>query len=164
MDQLAKTLELRQCVFLSARDINSNIEETLHKKLKTEIEGKCIKAGYVMPNSIKIVSRTLGSINNANFTSIITYNVIFHANICNPGIGAELQCYVSSTDKSQIVCYIDGVPTSPMEIYLYKNHHTGNVDFVNLKINDKIIVKILASKFSFGDNQIIAIAQFIKNK
>lgn len=162
--EIAKRVELRDCVFLSARDINGKIDDTLLAKIKKDVEGKCIKAGYVMPDSVKIVSRSLGAINNANFTSVITYNVIYHAMICNPGIGADLVCYVSSIDKSQIVCYVDGLDISPLEIYLYKNRHVGNVDFVNLKLNDKIVVKILASKFNFGDNQIIAIAQFLNKK
>ena len=161
---IAKPLELRDCVFLSARDINSKIDNTLLQKIKKDVEGKCIKAGFVIPDSVKIVSRSLGAINNANFTSVITYNVIYHALVCNPGVGAELPCYVSSIDKSQIVCYVDGVEISPLEIYLYKNHHVGNVEFVNLKAGDKIMVKILASKFNFGDNQIIAIAQFLHSK
>jgi DNA-directed RNA polymerase subunit E'/Rpb7 len=162
--EISKPLELRDCVFLSARDINGKIEDTLLKKIKKDVEGKCVKAGFVIPDSVKIVSRSLGAINNANFTSVITYNVIYHALVCNPGVGAELACYVASIDKSQIVCYIDGVDISPLEIYLYKNHHVGNVDFVNLKVGDKIIAKLLASKFNFGDTQIIAIAQFLHSK
>ena len=162
--EIAKRMELRDTVFITARDINGKIEDTILQKIKKDIEGKCIKAGYVMPDSIKIVSRSLGAINNANFTSVITYNVIYHASVCNPGVGAELGCYVASIDKSQIVCYLDGYDVSPLEIYLYKNHHVGNVDFVNLNIGDKITAKILASKFNYGDNQIIALAQFLHSK
>ena len=59
---IAKPLELRDCVFLSARDINSKIDKTLLQKIKNDVEGKCIKAGFVMPDSVKIVSRSLGAI------------------------------------------------------------------------------------------------------
>lgn len=158
---IATQFELKECIFLSARDTNGNINNTILNKIKNDVEGKCIKAGYVMRNTITIISRTLGAINHANFTGVITFNVIYHAMIYNPGIGAIVKCYVASIDKSQIVCYIDNIDISPMEIYLYKNHHVGNVNFINLKINDKINVKILASKFNFGDTQIIAIAQYI---
>ena len=160
---LAKPLVLKDCIFLSAKDINNKIETTILDKIRKDIEGKCIKAGYVMPESVKIISRSLGSINNSNFTSVITFNVIYQASICNPGIGAEIKCYVASIDKSQIVCYIHGIDKSPMEIYLHKNHHIGNVEFVNLKVNDKVNIKILASKFNFGDEQIIAIGQYLGN-
>jgi DNA-directed RNA polymerase subunit E'/Rpb7 len=161
--ELGIPIVLKDTIFLSATDINSKIGDTILQKIKKDVEKKCIKAGYVMPDSVKIISRSLGSINNSNFTSVITYNVIYQASICNPGVGTEIKCYVASIDKSQIVCYIYGIDISPMEIYLHKNHHVGNVEFVNLKVNDKVLVKILASKFNFGDEQIIAIGQFVSN-
>ena len=152
---------LNECIFLTASDINTNIDEILLKKLKKENEGKCVKAGYIMHDSIKILSRSLGQINNANFNSVITFNVCYKATLCNPGIGAIVKCYITSIDKTQIVCNVEtNENISPLAIYLFKNHHVGNIDFIKLAINDKINVKILASKFNYGDSQIIAIGKF----
>ena len=153
---------LKDCVFLSAKDLNFDIDEIILKKIQNKIEGRCIKVGYVMPNSIKIKSRSLGNINNANFDGATIYNITFTATICNPTIGQTVVCYVGSIDKSQTVCYLNTVTVSPVEIYLCKNNHIGNVEFINLKINDKIKVKIAGSKFNYKEPQIIAIAQFIE--
>jgi hypothetical protein len=50
---------------------------------------------------------------------------------------------------------------SPVEIYLFKHHHVGNVEFSMLKEGDIVNVKIAGSKFKYRDTQIIAIAQFL---
>jgi hypothetical protein len=174
-------------VFLTAKELNGkDIMNTLTRKLRADFEGRCIKAGYVMPDSTEIISRTLGLINNANFTSTIMFDVIFKTQVCNPGIGAELKCYVAEANKTQILAYIDNLTCTPMEIYLLKSHHVGNTDFTKLedsnsgisnmgisstskstsaitkKKKTKILVKILASNFNFKDTQIIAVAQLVK--
>ena len=153
---------LKDCVFLQAKDLNYKIDDILLKKMKEKVEGRCIKVGYVMPNSVKIKSRSLGIINNANFDGTTTYNITYTATICNPSIGQEINCYVGSVDKSQVVCYLETPMQSPLEIYLHKNHHVGNVEFVQLKEGDRIRVKIAGSKFEFKDIQIIAIGQFLE--
>jgi len=114
-----------------------------------------------MPDSVKILSRSLGMINNANFEGITTYKVKYRADVCNPAIGQIIQCTVGNIDKSQVICYIDSPDKSPVEIYLFKHHHVGNVEFSLLKDGDIINVKVAGNKYEYRDTQIIAIAQFL---
>ena len=133
----------------------------LLEQLKHMVEGKCIKFGYVMPNSVKILSRTLGRLNNANFCGDTTFEIVYSADICNPKVGQIIICKIANINKSQTICYIDAPETSPLEIYLEKSSHVGNIEFMNLKINDIIKVKIAGSNFGFNNKQIICIGQFI---
>jgi hypothetical protein len=115
-----------------------------------------------MPNSVKIVMRSLGIINNANFDGITTYKIKYTANVCNPTINQIIQCNVGNIDKSQVICYIDEKSdNSPIEIYLFKHNHVGNVIFASLKEGDIINVKIGGSKWEFKDTQINSIAEFV---
>ena len=152
---------LDEYIYLKATDLNNKIDDIILLKLKKKVEGKCIKIGYVMPNSIKIVTRSLGLINNANFDGITTYKIQFTADICNPNIGQVIQCNIGNIDKSQIICYIDTIDTSPIEIYLFKHHHLNNNEFLQLKIGNIINVKIGGSKWEYKDKQIITIAHYI---
>jgi hypothetical protein len=72
-----------------------------------------------------------------------------------------IQCIVGNIDKSQVICYIDSPEISPIEIYLFKHTHVGNIEFSTLKEDDIINVKIGGSKWEYKDTQINSIAQFI---
>ena len=159
--ELYKNVILDEYIYLKASDLNHKIDDIILLKLKKKVEGKCIKIGYVMPDSIKIVMRSLGIINNANFEGITTYKIKFTADICNPVIGQHIQCEVGNIDKSQIICYIDTPDKSPVEIYLFKHHHLNNTEFTKLQVNNIIHVKIVGSKWEYKDRQITTIAQYI---
>jgi DNA-directed RNA polymerase subunit E'/Rpb7 len=159
--ELYKNVILEEFIYLKPIDLNNKIDDIILRKLQRKIEGKCIKIGYVIPNSIKIVMRSLGIINNANFDGITTYKVKYTADICNPAKGQVIQCVVGNIDKSQVICYIDTPEKSPVEIYLFKHHHLGNIEFSQLEKGDTINVKIGGSKWEYRDRQIISIAQYI---
>ena len=131
--ELYKNVILEEYIYLKAADLNNKIDDIILLKLRKKIEGKCIKIGYVMPDSVKVIVRSLGIINNANFDGITTYKVQYTADVCNPGIGQIIQCEIGNIDKSQIICYIDTpherqastlAEKSPLEIYLFKHHQT----------------------------------------
>ena len=170
--ELYKNVILDEFIYLKAADLNNKIDDIILLKLQKKIEGKCIKIGYVMPNSVKIVMRSLGIINNANFDGVTTYKVKYTADICNPVIGQIVKCEVGNIDKSQTICYVDTPDTpatknkelsekSPIEIYLFKHHHLGNIEFAQLQKGDIINVKIGGSKWEYRDKQIISIAQYV---
>jgi hypothetical protein len=159
--ELYKTIVKEDYIYLKPTDLNFKIDNIILSKLKKKIEGKCIKEGYIIPDSVIIQTRTLGMINNASFDGMTTYKVTFTCNICNPVNGQMIRCKVGNIDKSQVICYIDKPETSPIEIYLFKHTHVGNVEFASLKEGDIINVKIGGSKWEYKDTQINSIAQFI---
>jgi DNA-directed RNA polymerase subunit E'/Rpb7 len=159
--ELYKTIVKEDYIYLKPTDLNFKIDNIILSKLKRKIEGKCIKEGYIIPDSVIIQSRTLGMINNASFDGMTTYKVTFTCNICNPINGQIIRCKVGNIDKSQVICYIDEEEISPIEIYLFKQHHVGNEEYASLKNGDIVSVKIGGSKWEFESTQIISIAQLI---
>lgn len=160
--ELYRNIVLEENIYLKPADLNSNIDNIILHKLKRKVEGKCIKVGYVVPNSIKILTRSLGIVNNTNFEGITMYKVKYNVDICNPAIGQIIHCTIFNIDKSQVICYIDNPESSPLEIFLFKHHHAGNINFAELKIGDIISTRIGGSKWEYRDKQIITIAQFVK--
>ena len=160
-DELYKILLLDEYIYIKPIELNNKIDNIILLKLKRKVEGICIKYGYIMPNSIEIKTRSLGMINNASFDGKTTYKIKYTANVCNPMINQIIQCNIGNIDKSQVICYIDKPETSPIEIYLFKHTHVGNVEFASLKEGDIINVKIGGSKWEYKDTQINSIAQFI---
>ena len=160
-EELYKTVILNEYIYLKPTDLNFKIDNIILTKLKNKVEGKCQKVGYIIPNSIKIQTRSLGMINNASFDGMTTYKVIYTCDVCNPTIGQVIQCSVGNIDKSQVICYIGNSETSPIEIYLFKQNHVGNIEFASLKKNDIINVKIGGNQWGYNDKQINSIAQFV---
>ena len=159
---LFKNILLTQDVYLKPSDLNCKIDDIILMKLKKKVEGRCFKVGFIVRDSVKIQSRSLGMINNASFDGMTTYKVTFTADVCNPANGQIIQCQVGNIDKSQTICYLDDPPeSSAMEIYLFKHNHVGNQEFDDLKKGDVINVKIIGSKFENRDTQISSLAQYI---
>ena len=160
-NDLYKTLLLDEYIYIKSVDLNKKIDDIILFKLKRKVEGRCLKYGYIIPNSIEIKTRSLGMINNASFDGTTTYKIKYTANVCNPTINQIIQCSVGNIDKSQVICYIDKPEQSPIEIYLFKHNHVGNVEYASLKEGDIINVKIGGSKWEYKDTQINSIAEFI---
>ena len=51
--------------------INENIDTVIYSKLKNQLEGMCFQDGYVIPDTIEIVKRSLGKIVNHNNQSFV---------------------------------------------------------------------------------------------
>jgi DNA-directed RNA polymerase subunit E'/Rpb7 len=161
-DDLYKTVLQDEYIYLSPTNLNFKIDDIILEKLKKKVEGKCLKIGYIMPNTVSIQTRSLGMINNASFDGMTTYKIKYTCEVCNPVIGQVLHCKVGSIDKSQVICYINDIhDISPIEIYLFKQHHVNNTEFASLKENDIVSVKIGGSKWEYKDTQITSIAQLI---
>lgn len=159
--ELYRNVLLEEYIYLKPADLNNKIDDIIMQKLKRKVEGKCIKVGYVVPDSIKILTRSLGIINNTNFDGITMYKVKYSVDVCDPAVGQIIHCTVFNIDKSQVISYVNNPETSPLEVFLFKHHHTGNTEFAGLKIGDMISVRVGGSKWEYRDKQIITIAQFV---
>ena len=51
---------LTRKIHLNFNNVGKNLKESLEKKIRKEIEGKCSIEGFIKPNSTKIVSYSSG--------------------------------------------------------------------------------------------------------
>jgi DNA-directed RNA polymerase subunit E'/Rpb7 len=162
MDDLYVQQTLNKMVYISANDLNSNIDKNISQKLNSDLNGICIKEGFVKPNSIDIILRSEGNMKVSNFKAVVYYNVKYNVMICNPIEGQLIECIVSEVNKSNITCYVESEETSPLNIFLSKQHHLGNEEYAKIKSGDKIKICVLAKKFQYRDKQILVIGQFLE--
>jgi DNA-directed RNA polymerase subunit E'/Rpb7 len=162
MDDLYVQQTLDKMVYISANDLNSNIDKNISQKLNSDLNGICIKEGFVKPNSIDIILRSEGNMKVSNFKAVVYYNVKYNVMICNPIEGQLIECMVSEVNKSNITCYVESEETSPLNIFLSKQHHLGNEEYAKIKSGDKIKIRVLAKKFQYRDKQILVIGQFLE--
>jgi DNA-directed RNA polymerase subunit E'/Rpb7 len=134
--------------------INKKIDNILRKKIKDEIEGKCIKEGYVKRDSVKILFRSPGEILTSHFNGNILYHLKLQLEICNPLEGDTIDVVVRNINKMGILGESGDGDVPPISVLLAKQHHIDNTVFESLKINHKIKVKIIGKRFEYGDTQI----------
>ena len=157
MNKLYTTNILDYRYHLESNEFGTSPDEVFLKKLKNEIEGRCISQGYVKIGSVKILSRSLGRINQAYFTGLPVYDIKYQAEICNPPIGSIIECIIKDETKMGLVCYISD-SDNPLDIVVPSQWHFDNKQYTMLEPGMKIKVKIARKRHVSGDNNISVIA------
>ena len=63
------------------KSLNKDINKSILKNLRKELEGKCIKDGYIKKNSISVVNKGLGRIEKGQFNGNIIYDIEYQAEV-----------------------------------------------------------------------------------
>jgi len=157
MNDLFIKTTINKSLSIEPKYINNQINDYILTNLKQKFEGKCLKYGYIKPNSIKIIKRSIGNVLSSHFNGNILYNIVFSVDICNPLEGAIIDVQVKNINKMGILADTSE-KESPLNILLARQHHIDNETFSNLKIGEAIQCKIIGKRFEYGDNQISVIA------
>ena len=148
---------------ISPTEFNNEIDETLLYKLRNKVEGKCDRNGYIKEGSAYIVKRELGKFLQGHFNGYCSFKIHYSVDVCRPVEGMILKCTVKNINKMGILSELYNYDPSPLKIILAKQHHIGNTGFEELKVNQNILVKIVAVKFEYNDNQISCIGTLETN-
>ncbi len=157
MENLYTTNILEYRYHLSADEFGQDPDEIFLNKLKKEIEGRCIREGYIKIGSVKILGRSLGKINQAYFTGLPVYDIKFQADICNPPIGSIIECTIKDETKMGLVCQINDTD-NPLDIVIPSQWHFENKKYNMLQPDMKIKAKIARKRHENGDNNIQVVA------
>ena len=153
---------LSTTISIKPNELNTiNMPEIILSNLKNRVEGKCMSDGYVKPDSIVIISRSLGAMENRDFTGGISYFIKYSALLCSPKEGQVIECIIDTYDDTNCVCYVGDEATSPVEIYLFRDHYIGNPEYANLKKGNKILVKVLEVHIDFGTPKVLVTALYL---
>lgn len=157
------TRTLSDTVIIPPSSLNQGktLDELVIERLCGKVEGRCISDGYVRPESVEIVSRSLGCLENHDFAANMAFAVSYNCQVCNPMQGQVLDCVIDIADDTNIVCYVGDEETSPVELYLFKENHVGDAVFSALAPGDKIRVAIIETVVEFGKPKVLATAQFL---
>jgi hypothetical protein len=119
------------------------------------VEGKCIFEGYIRPDSVRLLKRSVGVLLGSRFTGDMTYEVAFSADICNPMEGNVYDCKVKLVNKTGILC-----SNGPLSIVVGRELHENNMEAFNtIKANDNIKISVIGRKFALDDREIKVVAK-----
>lgn len=154
---------LTRKVYLDINEIGGNIASNLEKKLRREIESKCIKEGYVKPRSTKILSYSCGVLKANKVEFIVTCECL----ICRPVEGMKIfKCVVKNITKAGIRAELrtEGDEPSPIVVFVARDHHYDNKYFASVKEDDEINVRVIGQRYELNDTYVSIIAELMEPK
>ena len=155
---------LKTKIKIQSKFLNKNYQKYILKKLQDQYEGKFTKFGLIKKDTIKILTISLGKLEQNSFEGNILYDVSFNSKICNPVIGDVLICDVINTNNFGILCSAKENNTSIIDIIIPKKSIAvkSDIDLSNIKIGENVYVEIIGKKPILNDTKIKCIGKIIR--
>ena len=133
-----------------------NIDAIILKKLATKLEGKCSLHGWVKPQSVKILGRSMGYVETGRFTGDVVFHVQAEGRTLNPPSGIIVAGDVIRKNKmGMYVSYEDAI-----QIILPRDLHIGDDLYDAVQIGERVSVIIKKSRFQVADQFILSVGIF----
>lgn len=140
---------------LTPSEFSKNLDEKFLESLKFRVEGKILlDKGYIENNSVEILKRTAGQIEDNTFTGNIVSRVIYQANVCNPAIGSVVSAKIQNVNNLGFLAL-----NGPLYIIIPREIHKNLDLFGNYNRGDLIDIRIIKKEFNFKENRINVVGQ-----
>jgi DNA-directed RNA polymerase subunit E'/Rpb7 len=141
------------------RDI-TNLDSLIEEKIKTQFEGKCSRNGYVVPNSVKLISRSMGMVEKGRFTGDILFYTEAEARVLQPPDGVIVEGEVIRKNKMGVyVNYKDAI-----RVMIPRDLHIGDNDFDAIQVGEIVEVEIKKSRYQVNDTSILSVGMYRSRK
>jgi ribA/ribD-fused uncharacterized protein len=157
---LESTAFFEEKVPITPRDLAEdtvNIDKLLNSKLTQKLEGKCSLHGWVVPRSVKILSRSMGYVESGRFTGDIVYHVQVKGTVINPPSGAIVVGQVIR--KNKMGMYVDY--KGAIRIILPRDLHIGDESYEAVNVGQYVECEIKKSRFQVNDEFILSVGDFL---
>jgi ribA/ribD-fused uncharacterized protein len=153
------TAVFEERVPLTPKDLRKEIESLdaiLLEKLSARLENKCSRHGFVKPDTLEILSRSMGYIEKGRYTGDVVYHIQAQGKVYNPPSGFLLEGIVIRKNKmGMYVSFEDAI-----RIILPRDLHIGNEEFEEADIGSLVKVEIQKSRFQVNDPYILSVGIF----
>ena len=150
---------LTRKIHLNFNSVGKNLKETLEKKVRRDIEGKCSVEGFIKPNSIKVLSYSSGIL----VENQVMFEVVFECMVCCPVEGMHIKCNVQNITQAGIRAFVKD-DISPVIVYISRDHHYNNKYFSTVKENDEITIKVIGQRYELNDPHVSVIGEIMEPK
>lgn len=158
-NNLYSSMIISKKVSINMKNIGSNLKEIMLKLIENEIAGKCIKEGYIKPDSISIISYS----NGIQERDYIKFDVVIECLVCNPVEGQQLTCIAENITKAGIRAEVSD-DNNPLIIFIARDHNYLNKNFSNIKEKQEITVRVIGQRFELNDKNISVIAELLETR
>jgi hypothetical protein len=148
----------------TSREITS-IDDVLMDKLQKKLEGRCSRHGFVISGTLKVLSRSMGTMERGRFTGNMLFYIQLEADVLNPPDGTELEGIVIRKNKmGMYVSYnVNDGENEAIRIIIPRDLHIGNEVFDKIEIGETVRIQLKKSRFQINDPYILSIGMFISS-
>ena len=152
---------LTKKISLNMNQIGKNIKSNLEKSISKTIQGKCSPEGFIKPNSVRVISYTSGIVENEK----IIFDTIYECMVCHPVEGMITECSTKTITKAGIHGeVVDDEGSIPIHIFIARDHFHNDKRFNNVEENQKILVRVIGSRFELNDPYIVCMGELVNEK
>jgi ribA/ribD-fused uncharacterized protein len=146
-------------IALTAKDLSKDIDtidKLLEEKIRTQYEGRCSRNGYVVPGTVKLISRSIGVVEKGRFTGDILYYAEATSKVLQPPDGFILIGEVIRKNKmGMYVNYKDAI-----RVMIPRDLHIGDEDFESVNVGESVRVEIKKSRYQVNDTSILSVGVY----
>ena len=145
---------------LNRIDEDTTVSNLLEQKIKGKLENKCSEHGFVIPDSIKLISHSIGYFEPARFTGDAVYYIKAEGLVLYPADGIVVDGEVIRVNRMGLYLnYRDGIRIQvPRDLNL---DETLREKFETIQIGDVVRVTLKKSLFQINDEYILTNGIFI---
>ena len=157
----SETIVIKTHELLKSKNIDGYILHYLKKN-----ENKCHNNGYIIPDTTKIIQRSIGKISSINNQNFIQYNVNYTCNLITPAPDDLFIGKVENITHMGIVAYLEygdvkSIKDTPILFIIPKQFIDGK-DSEKFNKGDEIKIKVLDTRIKFQSSQIQVIGEFVQ--
>ncbi len=148
---------------LSPKDLNKvgknlSVDDILIEKIRTELEGKCSQHGWVIPGTVRILSRSMCQNEAGRFTGSMVSWVQTEGEVYYPTDHMLVSGEVLKKNKmGMFVVYENAV-----QIIVPRDLHLGDEAYDAVEIGQYVQVELKKSRFQVNDDYISSVGIFKK--
>lgn len=135
----------------------NHIKDIIQTKLREKHAGKCNANGYVKPESIELLGRSMGIAENGRFTGNLLYDCKVKCEVLYPTAGMIIEGIVLKINKMGTYVVFE----EAIRILLPRDLHLGNEQFDALTEGEIVKVRIERSRFQANDPYIMAVGRLV---
>jgi DNA-directed RNA polymerase subunit E'/Rpb7 len=145
---------IQKRISLNPRYLDENFISYIEKIVKNTIEGRCIKEGYIVPNTVIILKRSIGNMNNNQFNGNVIFDVTIGAKVCNIPVNCVIKANIKKVNKLGILAEL-----GPLMIIVPKEIHQNKDPFKDMNIGDEIDLLVIGKTFNLNSKIISVYAK-----
>jgi DNA-directed RNA polymerase subunit E'/Rpb7 len=146
--------QINRRVSLNPRFLDVDFAKYIEKIVKNNVEGQCIREGYVVPGTTIVLERSMGNLNNNQFNGNIIYDVKIGVKICNIPVNSVVKAPIIKMNKLGLLAEL-----GPLMIIVPKEIHSNKDAFKDIKIGDEIELLIIGKTFELNSKKISVYAR-----
>ena len=135
----------------------TSIDELLIDKFRQANDGRCSIHGWVIPGSLRILSRSIAHIEGGRFTGDFVSWVQVEGTVIYPTDGVHLNALVLKKNKMGIFAMYQNA----IQVMVPRDLHIGNEEYDSIQIGDTIEIELKKSRFQVNDEHILSVGLFI---